>query len=90
MCNLCCVTQDLLLQRSESLVVANRLSRCSLQAQLLRSMWDLRNQTHIPYIARQIVNHWTTREVPVCILRADIYENALQECFEICTHQKLK
>ena len=23
-----------------------------------------RDQTHIPWIARQILNHWTTREVP--------------------------
>ena len=31
-------------------------------------MWDLgspsRDQTHVPGIARQILNHWTTREVP--------------------------
>ena len=23
-----------------------------------------RNQTHVPYISRQLLNHWTTREVP--------------------------
>ena len=31
-------------------------------------MWDLssltRDQTHVLYIGRQILNHWTTREVP--------------------------
>ena len=31
-------------------------------------MWDLsstaRDQTHVPGIARRILNHWTTREVP--------------------------
>ena len=31
-------------------------------------MWDssslTRNQTHISYIGRQILNHWTTRDVP--------------------------
>ena len=31
-------------------------------------MWDLssltRDQTHVPYIERQVLNHWTTREVP--------------------------
>ena len=38
--------------------------------QLPQAMWDLnlssptRNHTRIPYIARQILNHWTTREVP--------------------------
>ena len=32
-------------------------------------MWDLsspiRDQTHVPCIGRQILNHWTTREVPL-------------------------
>ena len=32
-------------------------------------MWDLnsltRDQTHDPYIGRQILNYWTTREVPI-------------------------
>ena len=31
-------------------------------------MWDLssptRGQIHVPCLARQILNHWTTREVP--------------------------
>ena len=31
-------------------------------------MWNLssltRDRTHIPCIAKQILNHWTTREVP--------------------------
>ena len=35
---------------------------------LLRCIWDLssptRDQTHIPYIERRILNHRTTREVP--------------------------
>ena len=39
------------------------------QAQLPGGLWDLsfqtRDQTHIPCIARQILNHWTTREVPL-------------------------
>ena len=34
---------------------------------LSSSMWDLssrtRDQTHVPCIGRQILNHWTTREV---------------------------
>ena len=33
-------------------------------------MWNLssltRDRTHIPCIAKQILNHWTTREVPSC------------------------
>ena len=36
------------------------------------SMWDLgsltRDGTHVPCIARCILNHWTTREVPVVAL----------------------
>ena len=43
-----------------SVVVGRRLS-CS------AGMWDLtsltRDQTHIPCTARQILDHWTTREV---------------------------
>ena len=37
-----------------------------MRAELLHSMWDLnslaRDQTHIPCIERQILNHWTTRK----------------------------
>ena len=51
------VTQDLLLQRAGSPVVA-----------LPCGTWDLssliRNPTHVPCIARQMLNHWTTGEVP--------------------------
>ena len=51
------------------LVVAPELSSCGTRAKLLRSIWDLssqtRDQTFIPCIRRQILNHWTTREVPV-------------------------
>ena len=36
------------------------------------SIWDLsslgRDQTSVPWIARQILNPWTTREVPPAIL----------------------
>ena len=37
-------------------------------------MWDLssltRDWTHVPWIGRQILNHWTTREVPaICFLK---------------------
>jgi len=43
---------------------------------LLHSMWDLSSPpcdlTHVPYIARQILNYWTTREVPVIIIFTQI------------------
>ena len=39
-------------------------------------MWDLsflsRDQTHVPCIGRQILNHWTTREVSV-IFNVDLF-----------------
>ena len=48
--------------------VVHELPSCGAQAQLLCSMWDLssltRDGTHIPCIARWILNHWTPREVP--------------------------
>ena len=40
-------------------------------------MWDLssptRDRTHVPCIGRQILDHWTTREVPILfvLLRED-------------------
>ena len=42
------------------------LSSCGTRAQLLCHIWDLSSQvrdgTHVPYIGRWILNHWTTRE----------------------------
>ena len=53
-------------------VLACILSSCGSCAQLLCSMRDLssptRDRTHTPYIAGQILNHWTTREVPFPLL----------------------
>ena len=46
---------------AQAQVVAHRLSNCGGQAQLLHIMWDLssptRDQTHVPCIARWILNH---------------------------------
>ena len=43
-------------------------SSCGSRAYLPGGVWNLgssvRNQTHVPCIARLILNHWTTREVP--------------------------
>ena len=33
---------------------------------LVGSSWT-RGRTDVPFIARWILNHWTTREVPLCI-----------------------
>ena len=63
-----CFMWDLSLWRVDSLVVLCGFSSCGLQVSLLCGMWDLSSQTGdqtgIPCIARQILNHWTTREVP--------------------------
>ena len=41
---------------------------CTVHAQLPHGMWDpsspVRDQTHVPYTERQILNHWATRQVP--------------------------
>ena len=66
---LSCRTWYLLLRHMGfSLVVVHGLSSCGVPAQLPCNMWDLssltRDRTRIPCIGRQILNHWTTREVP--------------------------
>ena len=51
-----------------SFVLVCRLSRCSPPAYLSHGTWDLNSPTkkwtHILCIAAQILNHWTTRDVP--------------------------
>jgi len=53
-------------------------------------MWDLsfltRDRTHTPCIPRQILNHWTTRELPVTLLAAAAAAAAklLQSCPTLC------
>ena len=53
---------------------------CGTQAQLPHGMWDLSSQTRVqtcvPCLGRQILNHWTTREVPwieFLIWREDLF-----------------
>ena len=64
-----CVMQNLFLQCMDSLVVGQRLSHCGTRALLLHGIWDLnsstKDQTQVLSIARGILNHWTTREVPI-------------------------
>ena len=51
-----------------SFTVAHGLSGCGVGAQLLCGTWALssltRDPSEVPCIARQILNHWTTRKVP--------------------------
>ena len=55
------------LQQAQSFIAGWGFSSCSMWAQLL-GMWNLtsltRDQTQVTCIGRQILNHWTTREVP--------------------------
>ena len=51
------------------IVVAQGRSGCGAWSYWLHSTWDprspSRDQTCIPCIGRQILNHWTTKEVPI-------------------------
>ena len=67
----------------------HRLSSCDTQAQVLQQLWPVdlvtrqhegssraRDQTCVPCITRQILNHQTIREVPVFLnyaLKCDIH-----------------
>ena len=65
-----------------SVYAAHRLSSCGVQAQLPRGMWDLRSPvrdwTSIPCIGRQILNHWTTREVPDFLKKINMNQFCLE------------
>ena len=45
-------------------------------AQLPLGMWDpsslTRDRTGVPCVERRILNHWTAREVPACLIAADV------------------
>ena len=56
-----CVMWDLLLQGTDSLVVAHGLS-CSVARGILVSPPGIK--IHVSCIARRILNQWTTREIP--------------------------
>ena len=57
-----------LLHRAESFIAARGLSGCGARAQLLCGMWDIssltRDQTCVPCIARQFLNHRTPGKSP--------------------------
>ena len=50
------------------------LPRVAVWGLLSRNMWDLssptRGWTHVPCIGKQILNPWTTREVPLALLKS--------------------
>ena len=72
---------DLSLQHVDSLFAVQGLSSYSTQAELLCGMWDLssltRGRTHVLCIARQILNHWTDREVPESLLENQLLMSGL-------------
>ena len=55
----------LLLRFPDSVVVVHR----GLVAPQHVGSSQTRNGTHVPYIGRRILNHWTAREVPFTLLR---------------------
>ena len=73
------------MQFFSSLVVAHELSSCGAQAYLPCSMWDLssmtRDRTRVSCIARQILYHWTTREVlkPLSLMNVGVKINKINK-----------
>ena len=72
MLGLSCNMWDLSLWPMDSLVAA-RAAQCA-RAQSPHGVWDLssraRDQTHVCFIGRWNLNHWTTREIPLlCFYR---------------------
>ena len=63
-------TRDLSVWHTDSLVVVLRLRSYGARTSLLHRVSDpsspTRDLTYVPCIARWILNHWTTREVPHC------------------------
>ena len=83
-----CVRFQSQLRDAGSFVVAHRLSSCASGAYLLHNMRDLssltRGSIYIPCILRQILNHWTTREVPTLIfllLQLQIADYGISHCY---------
>ena len=77
-----CGTQALSLRCTDSLVVAHKLSSYGTWAQLHRGMWDLSSLawdwTLVLCVARQILNHWTTREVPATMFLPKTWKSLKQ------------
>ena len=71
---------------SKSFVMARGLSICA-QAQLPCGMKDLsslaRERTHVLFTARQILNHWTDRDVPILIFNRSRLIKRLQNLYNL-------
>ena len=72
MLDLSCIMWDLSLWPMDSLVAARAAQYA--RAQSPHGVWDLssrtRDQTHVCFIGRWNLNHWTTREIPLlCFYR---------------------
>ena len=69
--------RELFVASCGSFVAACGLSSYGVCAQLFLGMWDLgsqtRDQTLVPCIARQSLNHWTTRDVPLVFSYVDVF-----------------
>ena len=70
------------------LVMGHRLSSRASWAWLLSGMWGLssltRGQTHVPCIARWILNRWTTKEVPTCLVFDHCQNSGLSSSAQVC------
>ena len=47
---------------------------------------EARNQTHIPCIARQIPNHWTTREVLLSVFLTIPISHVIYSSWRVCSY----
>ena len=63
-------------ERAVSVAASHRLSSCSAQVYMFHGVWDpsslTRDQTCVPCIGRQILNHCTTREVPALLVSDEL------------------
>ena len=68
-------------------VVGLGLCSCGMQAELPHGIWDLsaltRDWTCVPWIGKQVLNHWTTKEAPWLLLNYCPCTGRLRE-YEIC------
>ena len=70
-----------------TLALFTLLFTCGTWAQLPCIMWDLnsptRNQTHVPHIGRQILNHWNTREISWLIIHRNFTNGKIYPCKQL-------
>ena len=53
--------------------------------QHVEASWT-RDRTHVPFIGKRILNHWTTREVPISTFLDLIIKQRFSRTFVFCFH----